>query len=56
LQILGIPTWRYDTIPQDAFSHLEKDEDLKDAITLSIATYTRKAKVGLGCHFVRPKD
>jgi hypothetical protein len=45
LQILSIPTWRYDTIPQDAFSHLQKDEDLKDAITSSRTTSTKKAKV-----------
>ncbi|CAM6028974.1 unnamed protein product [Sphagnum balticum] len=45
LQIFGIPTWRYGTIPQDAFSHLEKDEDLEDAITSSKTTSTRKAMV-----------
>jgi hypothetical protein len=33
LQILNILAWGCDTIPQDAFSHLEKHEDLKDAIT-----------------------
>jgi hypothetical protein len=45
LQILGIPAWGYDTILQNALSHLEKDEDLEDAITSFKATYTKKAKV-----------
>jgi hypothetical protein len=38
-------SWGYHNIPQDAFSHLEKDEHLRDAITSFRATYTKKAKV-----------
>jgi hypothetical protein len=37
--------WGYSSIPQDAFSCLEKDEDLRDAIILYKAIYARKVKV-----------
>jgi hypothetical protein len=45
LQILKIPTWGYGNILQVAFSCLEKDKDLRDAITSFKATYARKVKV-----------
>jgi hypothetical protein len=45
LWILRIQAWGYGNIVQDAFSHLEKDEDLGDAIISSKIIFTKKVKV-----------
>ncbi len=45
MQILKILVEGYGSIPCDAFSPLEKDEDLDDAITPLKATYAKKVKV-----------
>lgn len=45
LWILGIQAWGYGNIVRNALSHLEKDEDLGDAIISSKVIFTKKAKV-----------
>jgi hypothetical protein len=45
LQIFEILAWGYGSIPWNAFSHLEKDKDLRDAITSFRTAYANKMKM-----------
>jgi len=45
MKILKILAWGYGNIPWDAFSPLEKDEGLEDAVTPLKGIYVKNVKV-----------
>jgi hypothetical protein len=48
LGIIGISTWGVGFIPQNAWAHLEKDENLVETIWAKIITYAKPLKVAWG--------
>jgi len=48
LGIIGIPTWGVGFIPQSAWAHFEKDENLVETIWASKVTYAKLLKVPWG--------
>jgi hypothetical protein len=48
LGIIGIPTWGVGFIPQSAWAHLEKDENLIETIQASKITYAKLLKLAWG--------
>jgi hypothetical protein len=48
LGIIGILTWGVGFIPQSAWAHLEKDENLVETIQASIIAYAKPLKVAWG--------
>jgi len=48
LGIIGIPTWGVGFIPQSAWAHLEKDENLIEIIRASRVAYAKPLKLAWG--------
>jgi len=48
LGIIGILAWGMGFIPQNAWAHLEKDEDLVETIRASRVVYAKPLKVAWG--------
>jgi hypothetical protein len=48
LGIIGILAWRVVFIPQSAWAHLEKDENLVEVVQASRLTYAKPLKVAWG--------
>jgi hypothetical protein len=48
LGIIGIPAWGVRFIPQSAWVHLEKDENLVETIRASKVVYAKPLKVAWG--------
>jgi hypothetical protein len=48
LGIIGILAWGVGFIPQSAWAHLEKDENLVEAIRANRLAYVKPLKVALG--------
>jgi hypothetical protein len=48
LGIIGIPAWGLGFVPQSAWVHLEKDENLVETIRASKVTYAKPLKVVWG--------
>jgi hypothetical protein len=48
LGIIGIPAWGVGFIPQSAWAHIEKDENLVETIRANKITYAKPLKVAWG--------
>jgi hypothetical protein len=49
--IIGIPAWGVGFIPQNAWAHLEKEENLVETIRASKVVYAKPLKVAWGVHW-----